>query len=94
MANSPKDQNGRNGITCASSSNGTTIVVVTANPSNNNALSVDDASTGSDNGNNGGNAMLDENSVAVWTALSSVDGTSIIEVYADPVTKKLLIDSN
>lgn len=91
--NSKKDENGRNSITCASSTNGTDIVIVCANPSNH-GLCVDDNTTGSDNGNNGGNAMIDENNVAVWYALSSVDGTSLVEVYADPLTNKILINSN
>jgi len=94
MANvSKKDENGRNSITCASSTNGTDIVVICANPVTH-GVCIEDASTGSDNGNNGNNAMIDENGVAVWYALSSVDGTSLVEVYANPLTNKILIDSN
>ncbi len=93
MANAKKDQNGRNTIIAASNADGQTIVQVKADPTNH-GLAVDDASTGTDNGNNLGNAMLDENSVAVWTAVSEADGTTIIEIYADPLTGKILIDSN
>lgn len=91
MSNAKKDENGRNTIIAASSSNGTTIVPIKANASNH-GLSVDNAATGSDNGNNGGIAMLDENSVPVWIAKAS-DGT-LVEVYGDLSTGKLLINSN
>lgn len=93
MSNAKKDQNGRNTIICASSLDGATIVPVFADPTTH-GLKVDDNSTGSDNGNNGGNAMLDENSVPVWTALSSTGDGSIVEVYGDIATGKILINSH
>lgn len=92
MVTANHDQNGKATITCASKNDGTTIVQITAN-SVNHGISIDDGATGSDNGNNGGNAMVDENGVPVWTALSSVDGKTIVEVYGDPATGKLLIKS-
>jgi len=87
-----KDQSGRNTITTASLNDGVTIVPNLADPSNH-GLIVDDGVGGTDNGNNLGNAMLDENGVAVWTALSNADDGEIIEVYGDPVTGAVLIDS-
>lgn len=39
-------------------------------------------------------AGLDENSRNVIKAISSVDGTSIVNVYADPVTHRLLVDAS
>lgn len=38
-------------------------------------------------------AGLDENSRNVMKALSSVDGVSIVNLYADPVTHRLLVDT-
>lgn len=93
MANAKPDGNGRRTITAASSSDGVTIVPIVANPTSH-AIMTSDASTGSDNGNNLDNAMLDENSQAVWTALASDGSGRIIEVYGDPVGKGLLTDSN
>lgn len=37
-------------------------------------------------------AKLDENSRPTLTAVSSVDGTTIVRLYADPVTHRLLVD--
>ena len=93
MANAPIDGNSRRGIIAASLNDGTTIVPIIADATNH-GLFIDDNTTGADNGNNSGNAMLDENSVAVWTALSSDNDGLIIEVYGDPATGRLLINSN
>ena len=93
MANAKHDQNSRPTIICASKNDGTTIVPITANPTTY-GLSIDDNTTGSDNGNNSGNAMLDENSVPVWTALASDGSGQVVEIYGDPATGKVLIDSN
>ena len=91
MTNAAHDQNGRPTIICASSADGVTIVPIYVNVANNNGLMIDDNTTGSDNGNNAGNAMLDENSVPVWTALSSAGDGSIVEVYG--LNNKVLINS-
>lgn len=93
MANAKHDENGRATIIAASKNDGATIVPIYANPVTH-TLMIDNNTTGSDNGNNSGNAMEDENSVAVWTALSSANDGSIIEVYGDPLTNSLLINSN
>lgn len=92
MANASRDENSRTTVICASSTDGLTIVPVCAKA--NHSLCVDDDTTGIDNGNNEGNAMLDENSVSVWIAESSDGSGDIVEVYADPVSKKVLINSN
>ena len=91
MANAGHDQNTRPTIICASQTDGTTIVQIQADPSTH-VLKVSDNTTGSDNGNNNGNAMEDENSVSVWTALSSANDGSIIEVYG--LNNAVLINSN
>lgn len=93
MSNASRDENSRIAIIAASNLDGTTIVPIKANPTNH-ALKVEDATGGSDNGNNSGVAMLDENGIPVWTALSSDGSGTIIEVYGDPVTGKLLVNSN
>lgn len=91
--NAGHDENARPTIILASSSNGLDIVTAIANPTTH-ILIAEDAHTGTDNGNNQGNAIEDENSVVVWTTLSSVGDGSIIEVYGNPTTKAILIDSN
>lgn len=93
MSNAKKDENGRPTLICASNGDGITIVPIKANPANH-GLKIDDNTTGSNNGNNNGNAMIDENGVAVLTALSSAADGKIIEVYGDPATGKILINSN
>ena len=91
MSNAGIDQNNRPTIIATLESDGKTIVPVQANASNH-CLRVDDNTTGADNGNNDGNANLDENSHPVWTAESSDGSGNIIEVYAT-VDGKLLVDS-
>ena len=93
MSNAKIDQNNRPTIICASKNDGKTIVPIQANPIGN-GVKIDDNTTGSDNGNNLGNAMLDENSNAVWTAMSDDGLGTIVEVYGDPATGKILINSN
>ena len=39
------------------------------------------------------NSYIDENSRGTLTAVSSVDGTSIVDVYANPDTHRLLTES-
>ena len=86
------DENGKATIICASSLDGITIVPIKINPANH-GLKVDDNTTGSDNGNNNGNAVIDSNEVAGWLAESSAGDGSLIEVYGDESTGKVLIDS-
>ena len=86
------DENGRQTIMAISNVDGKTIAPIYANPTSH-AVHVDDNTTGSDLGNNGGNAMLDENSRQVITALSSTGDGSIIEVYVNDSTGALLVNS-
>lgn len=89
--NALHDQNGKPTI-IATSNVDTSIVRVTSNVSNN-GLSIDDNTTGSDIGNNGGIASIDDNGVSVMTALSSTGDGTLVEVYCD-ADGKLLINSN
>jgi hypothetical protein len=93
MSNAKIDQNNRPTIICASKNDGKTIVPIQAKPTTHGLLN-DDNTTGSDNGNNLGNAMLDENSNAVWTAMADDGSGVIVEVYGDQATGKILINSN
>lgn len=88
-----KDENGVSTIITVSNGDGTTIVRNIADPSTH-RFQVNDGTTGSDNGNNNGNAMKDENDISVWIAASSADGQSPIEVYSDPLTQLLLVNSH
>lgn len=90
MTNAKRDENSRSTIICASKNDGTTIVPIYATS---HALKTQDGSGQADNGNNGGKAMLDENSVPVWTALSSTGDGTVIEIYGDPATNAVLIKS-
>lgn len=92
MTNAAFDSNNRPTIICASSTDGVTIVPIKANASNH-GLKIDDNTTGSNNGNNGGNATVDENSINVWIAESSANDGTIVEVYGDAATGKVLIKS-
>ena len=89
MPVSKLDENSRPTIICANKNNGTAIVPIMADPVTH-CLKVDSSLGGVDNGNNNGNAMLDENSIPVWTALSSAGDGSIVEVYGD--NGNILID--
>lgn len=96
MASAKLDENGRASMVALLDSDGRTLVCVTANPSNNNGLSVDNGTTGSDNG--GTYAKLDENSrpeafAPALFALSSAGDGSLVAVYADS-DGSLLIDSS
>ena len=92
MANIPIDSNGRPAIGCASNTDGKTIIAAQADPSTHELL-VDDNSTGTDHGNNGGQAMIDENGNAVWLAQSSANDGTFVEVYINS-SKQILIKSN
>ena len=91
MSVAKKDENNRPTAICVSQNDGTTIVPITANPTSH-GVSIS-TSMSTDNGNNGGNAMLDENSVPVFMALSSHGDGTLVEVYADPITGAILVES-
>ena len=91
MSNAKKDENGRATMIAVSSSDGETIELAQANISHN--LLVDDNTTGTVPVNRI-NAILDENSVSGLMALSSDGSGTLVQLVIDPLTKKLLIDSN
>lgn len=101
--NASRDENSVPTLICASKDDGSTIVRIQASDSSH-GLMIDDNNTGSDNGNNGGNASRDENHVPVLLAVSSrtatingvnyIQGVTPVEVYGDPLTGAILIDSN
>lgn len=91
--NAGHDENARPTIVLASSTNGVDIVQLFANPTNH-GITIDDNTTGTDNGNNQGSATIDENEVSVWLAESSSGDGTLIEVYGNPTTNALLINSN
>jgi len=91
MSNAKPDGNGKTTIIGILNTDGATVTRVQTNPSNH-ALEVSNGTTGSDNGNNAGLAQVDGNGKPVWTALSSVDGKTIIEVYVNS-SGQLLIQS-
>lgn len=90
--NAYRDQNNRTTMTAILNSDGLSITAIKADPTNN-RLKADDNTTGTDQGNHGGVAQIDENGVAVLTALSSDGSGTIIELYVDS-SGKLLINSN
>jgi hypothetical protein len=92
MSNASRDENNRTTLIGISQDDGSTIIPIVANPVNN-GICVDDNTTGSDNGNNGGIAYLDENSVPVFLAESSDGSGDLVEVYATS-DGKLLVNSN
>lgn len=90
MASAKHDENARPTIICASKVDGTTIVQIKATPTTH-LLKTVDGTGQTDNGNNLGNAMEDENGVSVWTALSSAGNGNIVEVYGNASTGAVLI---
>lgn len=91
--NAKHDENDRPTMIGVSNVDGLTIIPLQAEPIGH-GLEVSDAATGTDNGNNDGIAMIDENGVSVLTALSDANDGTVIELYIDSVTKKLLIKSS
>ena len=92
MSNAKHDENARPTMIGISNVDGVTIEAVKAHPTNH-GLEVDDATTGSDVGNNNGVALLDENSVPVLMAESSAGDGTFVELYVNDSTGRLLINS-
>jgi hypothetical protein len=92
MANASRDENGIPTLVATSSVDGAGIVRICADVSLH-SLCVEDDTTGTDFGNNNNNANRDDNQVPVLIAVSSADGVTPVEVYADPVTNKILVQS-
>lgn len=80
--NAGHDENGRPTIICVSDQDGKTVVPLLVSDSTH-FLNVSIGNTGSDKGNNSGNARTDDNGISSWTALSSAGDGSIVEIYAD-----------
>lgn len=77
-------------MVAASNVDGTAIVPVVV--ASIHALGVSDGTTGTDNGRPA--AARDENFVPVLMAVSSVDGVTPVEVYADAAIGYILINSH
>ena len=88
MSNAVRDENNRPAIVAVLNTDGTTVAPVEINPTTH-GLSVNNASTGSDNGPS--RALRDENFVPTMLAVSDVDGTTPVPLYVDS-NGKLLID--
>jgi len=90
--NAGHDENARPTLIGVNNLDGITVEQVTADPITH-ALNTDDGTTGTDMGNNNGVAMLDENSVSVMMAQSSAGDGTLVEVYVNDSTGRLLINS-
>lgn len=89
MTNAKHDENNRPTITAVLESDGVTVVPIYADKTSH-ALAIDDGVAGTDNGNNLGNAMIDENGVAIMTVLASDGSGEIIELYANSSNQLLI----
>jgi len=89
--NALHDENGRPTMIGVSSVDGKTITQVYSDPLNN-TIKVSDGVGGVDLGNNQGNALVDDNGVAVLMAESSAGDGSLVELYVD-ATGSLLVKS-
>ena len=92
MANAFLDENSRATLIGTLNTDGETPTQVQADPSTN-ALLVDNHATGSDNGNNDGNALTDENGRPTLMALASDGSGEIVNVYVTS-TGRLMVDSS
>ena len=86
-----RDENRVRALLATSNADGTTVLAVEADPTSH-AVTVLDASTGSDLSDD--IAGRDANRVPVMIAVSETDGVTPVEIYLDSVTGKLLLDSN
>ena len=93
MATAALDENGVPSLVAALNTDGTTPIRITANPTNH-GLSISDNISDNINGSDNGRtvAYRDENSKPVLLAVSSVDGVTPVEVYANS-SGELLVDS-
>ncbi len=86
--NAERDGNNVPAIIAVLNTDGTTVTSVEINPATH-GLSVDNASTGTDQGP--ARALRDENFVPTMLAVSDVDGVTPVSLYVDS-SGKLLID--
>lgn len=91
MTNASRDENNVPTILAVLQSDGATVTPVQVNPSNH-GLSVDDNTTGTDQGP-GARALRDGNFVTTLMGVSSVDGVTPVALYTTS-DGKLYIDSN
>lgn len=92
MANAAIDGNNKATLTAALDTDPSEIVRIQADPSTH-YLEVDDGNTGTDNGNNEGNALTDESGRWTLTAVSS-DGSGERVIVYGTADGKLMIDSS
>lgn len=90
MVNAKHDQNARPAMIGVSSTDGVTVEPITADAPTH-ALNVSDGTTGSDMGNNSGIALIDENGVSVMCAESSAGDGTLVELYVNDSTGRLLV---
>lgn len=88
MTNAKRDDNNTPAILAVLNTDGTTVTPVEINPVTH-GLSVDNASTGTDQGP--ARALRDDNFVTTMLAVSDVDGVTPVALYVD-ADGKLLID--
>jgi hypothetical protein len=86
--NAERDDNNVPAIIAVLNTDGTTVAPVEINPTTH-GLSVDNASTGTDQGP--ARALRDENFVPTMLAVSDADGVTPVSLYVDS-SGKLLID--
>lgn len=89
MANAAIDANSKQTITARLNTDGLTVTRIKAAPSTH-AMSIDDNTTGSDNG--GTYAATDSNGRTAMFAVSSADGVTLVALYANS-SGQLLVDS-
>ena len=89
MSTAALDANSNQTMTALLNTNGTTVTRIKANPTTH-ALSIQDGTTGSDNGGN--HAFFDDNQRTTLFAESSNGDGTLVALYADS-NGKLLVDS-
>lgn len=82
MNNAPLDENGRQGAIAALNTDGKTITPIKFNPTFHGMKTVDGTGQ-ANNGNHGGNALVDENGRQSLYGLSSTDGVTRVLIYTN-----------
>ena len=89
MSNASRDENHVTTELGVSNADGVTLIPLEATVGIHNRLRIDDGLLGSDL--SGDVDARDENRVVAFMAVSAVDGVTPVPVYADAVTKRLLV---
>lgn len=92
MADAKRDNNYVPTKIAVLNTDGSTIVLVKGNPTSH-AISVNNNTTGSDNGPTPIRSLKDNNGVSTMIVVSEVDGVTPVVLYANS-NGELLIDSN